>query len=242
MPFFSFWQTGTLGILNAITTRETYAPVLLERKARRLRKLTGNPALYAKGQRQMPVSALLRRAIVRPLKMLCFCPLVTGLSFYIAIVYGFTYLLFSTFSFVFEGQYHYTPSNLGLAYLGLAGGMLISLTIASVVSDRSYVRLTKKHNKEKPEYMLIMPTTLANANLDKQISTRKPNIWLHLHPYRVLHLWMDRRKGGSQRHTNYCNCIRRVWGHVHFCMPLGRYGDSSSVLILASSRFLSKSI
>lgn len=114
----------------------------------------------------MPVSALLRRAIVRPLKMLCFCPLVTGLSFYIAIVYGFTYLLFSTFSFVFEGQYHYTPSNLGLAYLGLAGGMLISLTIASFVSDRTYVRLTKKHKKEKPEYMLILPVALATTNLD----------------------------------------------------------------------------
>jgi hypothetical protein len=83
--------------------------------------------------------------------MLLFCPLITGLSLYIAAVYGFTYLLFSTFSVVFEEQYHYSGGNLGLAYLGLAGGMLLSLSIASVVSDRTYVHLTKKNGEEKPE-------------------------------------------------------------------------------------------
>lgn len=83
--------------------------------------------------------------------MFFLCPLITGLSLYIAVVYGFTYLLFSTFSVVFEDQYHYSAGNLGLAYLGLAGGMLLSITIASIISDRTFVRLSKKHGVEKPE-------------------------------------------------------------------------------------------
>lgn len=144
-------QTGTLGIINAVFTSETYAPVLLERKAKRLQKETGNTALYAKGQRQLPFPALIRRSFSRPLRMLLFCPLITGLSCYIAFVYGVTYLLFSTFSRVFEEQYHYSPANLGLAYLGMAVGTFISLVIAGFVSDKTYVHLTKKHGEEKPE-------------------------------------------------------------------------------------------
>jgi hypothetical protein len=85
--------------------------------------------------------------------MLALCPLIAGLSIYIAAVYGFAYLLLSTFSVVFEDQYHYNEENLGLAYLGLAGGMLLSLSLASVVNDRTFVRLSKKHGEEKPEYV-----------------------------------------------------------------------------------------
>ncbi|KAL1859675.1 hypothetical protein VTK73DRAFT_7512 [Phialemonium thermophilum] len=153
-----FWLllifTGTLGIINAVFTKETYTPVLLERKARKLQKETGNTALYAKGQRQLPFPALMRRSFSRPIRMLLFCPLITGLSCYIAFVYGVSYLLFSTFSRVFEEQYRFSPANLGLAYLGLAVGSFISLLIAGFVSDKTYMYLTKKHGEAKPEYRL----------------------------------------------------------------------------------------
>ena len=99
------------------------------------------------------MTVALRRAIVRPIKMLLFCPLITGLSLYIAAVYGFTYILFSTFSAVFEEQYHYSGGKLGLAYLGLAGGMLLSLSLAGVVGDRTFLILSKRHGEEKPEYI-----------------------------------------------------------------------------------------
>jgi hypothetical protein len=38
-----------------------------------------------------------------------------------------------------------------LMYLGLAGGILVSVILASVVSDRTFVRLSKKYGEEKPE-------------------------------------------------------------------------------------------
>lgn len=96
---------------------------------------------------------MLKRAIVRPLKMLVLCPLITGLSLYIAAVYGFAYLLLSTFSIVFEAQYRFSGGSLGLVYLGLAGGMLLSMSLAGLVNDRTFVRLSKKHGEEKPEYV-----------------------------------------------------------------------------------------
>lgn len=102
-----------MGIICFLTYSETYAPVLLEWKTKKLRKETGNPDLFAKGARQLPISGVLKRAIQRPVKMFLFCPVVTGLAIYNAVVYGFTYLLFSTFSVVFEGQYTFDD---GLAW------------------------------------------------------------------------------------------------------------------------------
>ncbi|CRG83296.1 putative transporter C530,02 [Talaromyces islandicus] len=153
-----FWLllivNGTMGIICALIYPETYAPVILERKAKKLRKTTGNSALYTKGQRQLSASVVLKRAISRPIKMFLFCPVVTGLAIYNAVVYGFTYLLFSTFSVVFHGQYNYDEGKLGLVYLGLAIGFLVSLSIASVTNDKTHAHLTKKHGVAKPEYRL----------------------------------------------------------------------------------------
>ncbi|KAJ5726103.1 uncharacterized protein N7483_007460 [Penicillium malachiteum] len=59
-----FWLllilNGTTGVICALTYRETYEPVLLECKAKRLRKETGNPALYAKGARKRPAKVALQ--------------------------------------------------------------------------------------------------------------------------------------------------------------------------------------
>jgi len=140
-----------MGIICFLTCSETYAPVLLEWKARKLRKETGNSDLFAKGARQIPVSGVLKRAIQRPVKMVLFCPVVTGLAIYNAIVYGFTYLLFSTFSVVFEGQYTFNNGSLGLVYLGLAIGFLVSLSIASYANDKTHQRLSHKYGEAKPE-------------------------------------------------------------------------------------------
>lgn len=140
-----------MGVICALTYRETYEPVLLEWKAKKLRKETGNPALYAKGARKRPAKVVLQQAISRPIKMLLFSPVVTALATYNAVVYGFTYLLFSTFSDVFEGQYNFSEARLGLVYLGLAIGFLISLSIASYANDATHARLTKKHGEAKPE-------------------------------------------------------------------------------------------
>ena len=147
----SHFQNGPIAVLYALSCRETYGPVLLERKAKRLEKETGNHGLYVKGRGQLPLIGLLKRAISRPLKMLFLSPIVTGLALYIATVYGIVYLLFSTFSFVFEGQYQFAESKRGLIYLGLAVGMLISLSGAGFLCDKMYKRLTKKHGVEKPE-------------------------------------------------------------------------------------------
>lgn len=143
--------------------RETYAPRILELKARRLQKETGNPDLRSKMNSGLSARAHFLRSIVRPTKMLLFSPVVFLLSLYMAIVYGYLYLLFTTMTGVFENTYHFSPSNVGLAYLGIGVGMFGGLFISGATSDATTKALAKKnHGEMKPEFRLppMIPAAL----------------------------------------------------------------------------------
>ena len=144
-------KSGANAILGFVFLRETYSPVLLERKAARLRKETGNPLLRAKGKSTLPLRRLLIRAIQRPTRMLVRSPVILGVSLYMAMVYGVIYLLFVTFSTVFQEQYGFSVGVAGLSYLGIGIGMVFALFTMGKYNDSLVMRLSEKHGKPKPE-------------------------------------------------------------------------------------------
>jgi len=145
--------SGVLALLYLIIGAETYAPTLLAAKTKRLRKETGNVQLRSKFDTGESAKSIFRRAIVRPTKMLCFSPIVFLLSLYMALVYGYLYLLFTTFTYVFEDRYHFSTHAAGLTFLGLGVGNFVGLLIVGVWSDR-YLKRKKAQGLEKPEYRL----------------------------------------------------------------------------------------
>jgi MFS family permease len=87
--------------------------------------------------------------------MLFLSPIVFLTSFYVAVVYGILYLLFTTFIFVFEEHYHFLSSNVGLSYIASGIGNLIGLLLTGASSDRILKRLSIRNNGEmKPEFRL----------------------------------------------------------------------------------------
>ena len=141
-----------------IFARETYAPVLLERKAKRLRKETGNQNLVSKLDLGITPTELWKRSLLRPNKLMFLSPICALMSLYMAIIYGIMYLLFTTFTFVFEGSYGFSQSIVGLVYIGLGIGMIGGLAILGIFSDKLMKALAYKHNNSvlKPEYRLPM--------------------------------------------------------------------------------------
>lgn len=136
-------------------TSETYAPVILARKAARLRNETGNPELRSKLDIGLTPRVFFLRAIVRPAKMLIFSPILLLMGLYMSVAYGTLYLLFTTFTFVFEGNHGFSSNDVGLTYLGIGIGMLIGLVIMGSTSDRIVIYLKEKNGGEmKPEYRL----------------------------------------------------------------------------------------
>jgi hypothetical protein len=134
--------------------RESYPPVLLARKAARLRKETGNQSLRSKLQTSGSPSTLFWRAISRPLKMLSHSPIVLILSLYNSIVYGYLYLLFTTIPGVYEDTYGFSQGSVGLAYLGIGIGMLIGLAAFGTTTNAIMKRKAKSAEGMKPEHRL----------------------------------------------------------------------------------------
>jgi MFS family permease len=86
--------------------------------------------------------------------MLLFAPIVTVMALYIAIIYGYMYLLFTTFTFIFIEQYGFSAGEAGLAYLGIGVGFILGLLATGFYSDR-IVKKKRQTKAPKPEDHLI---------------------------------------------------------------------------------------
>ncbi|RSL52401.1 hypothetical protein CEP53_008085 [Fusarium sp. AF-6] len=84
-----YWLVTIMGGIfipgSFLFVKETYAPVLLERKAHRLRKETENTKLRARGDKGEPLDVKFKLAIVRPLKPLFITPIVGLMALYMAV-------------------------------------------------------------------------------------------------------------------------------------------------------------
>ncbi|KAJ5096989.1 MFS transporter cpaT, partial [Penicillium angulare] len=163
----TFWvlamASGFVVTTSFFTIKESYAPTLLARKAKRLRKETGNPNLRSVLDTGLDPKRLFKQSIIRPTKMLFLSPIVFLLSLYVALIYGYLYLLFTTFTDVFQSQYGFSQGSVGLSYLGIGVGSLIGLFVLGTTSDRLLKYLTVKNGgASKPEYRLppMIPGTL----------------------------------------------------------------------------------
>jgi hypothetical protein len=140
--------------------RETYAIVLLEKKAKLLRKEHNNQNFVSKFDAGLSSGTLLKHAIVRPFKMLFLSPVVIILSTYTAVVFAYLFLLFTTFPVVFQEQYRWGDGVAGLAYIGIGVGLVAALVMFSFLSDW----LLKKQAGDgpmKPEHRLpVMKWTI----------------------------------------------------------------------------------
>lgn len=166
-----FWVlamvSGTFTILSLIFMRETYGPTILQKKTNRLRRETGNQDLRSKFDIGLSPRDFFMRGIVRPAKMLIYSPIVLSTSVYVGVVYGYLYLLFTTFTVVFEYTYHFSSGSVGLTFLGLGVGSLSGLAFFAWSSDYIIKKKTAEADAiaaaagqpsagMKPEYRLPM--------------------------------------------------------------------------------------
>ncbi|KAI9695997.1 MAG: Cercosporin MFS transporter ctb4 [Bogoriella megaspora] len=113
---------------------EGYSPVLLARRAKRLRHMTRNWALRAKFEEtETNLKDLADRYLQRPAKMLVLEPILLLISIYMSFVFGLTYLFFLAYpmSFALERGWHPTQAGLPLLSILLGvigGGALIAFT------------------------------------------------------------------------------------------------------------------
>lgn len=74
----------------AVLIPETFAPLLLMRRAERLSRVKGRVYIskLEKGREKLSILAAIKVALVRPWVLLCYEPIVLLLTVYMAILYG----------------------------------------------------------------------------------------------------------------------------------------------------------
>ncbi|KAK5946090.1 hypothetical protein PMZ80_000229 [Knufia obscura] len=162
-----FWATaaytGLVQIVGLFVLRETYAPILLARKAAQ----TANSSNANDSQVSVPkpqLSILLAKALKRPMFLLFTQPIIQALALYQLYNYGTIYLILTTFPNVWIGVYHEKQSIGGLNYLSIGVGFLLASIVAAPLNDKIYVHLkrTRGNGKGRPEFRvpLMFPASL----------------------------------------------------------------------------------
>lgn len=140
--------------------KETYAPIILGRKVKRLRKEAGSSRLFAALPHESSGLRALRISTVRPLRLLSTSPLVFLPALGLAVIFGIMFLMLSTLSTVYQQVYGWSTGASGLPYLGLGVGLFLGLGLYAATADRVYRKLTKTV-VPTPE-MRLAPITLGS--------------------------------------------------------------------------------
>ena len=105
---------------------ETYMPVVLRNKARKLRKETGEQRWKAPIEvRERSVTMTVLRSLYRPFLLLFLDPMCFNLCLFSSILLGILYLFFGAFNLVFTEVYGFDLHQVGLSFVGLLIGMVL---------------------------------------------------------------------------------------------------------------------
>ncbi|KAH8701039.1 bicyclomycin resistance protein [Talaromyces proteolyticus] len=160
-----FWLVAILAgfvtIMMALVTRETYAPVLLQRKLEHLRQATGIPGVGLGRSRDMETISwrtILWQGIIRPMKLLVTSPISALCALNMAVAYGILNLLITSISIVYQETYSWSANISGLAFIGLGCGTFSGTMIISGTSDKYGASAAAKDGsgQRKPEYRLFL--------------------------------------------------------------------------------------
>lgn len=135
--------TGAVWIIGSLLIPETYPPVLLRKRAAALSKITGKvyrSKMEVDAGARPSVGQAFRTALSRPWILLLREPIVLLLSIYMAIIYGTLYMMFSGFPVVYQQQRGWSEGIGGLAFIGVAIGMLAAV-IYTIPDNHRYNRV-----------------------------------------------------------------------------------------------------
>ena len=148
--------SGVMWLLGLVSVPETYTPVLLRKRAQKLSSTTGK-VYRAETDTDGHADRLpLRTALVRPWVLLFKEPIVSVLSIYMAIIYGTLYMLFGAFPICFQEARGWSEGIGGLAFLGVAVGMILAILLVPLRNKR-YVRAASRHGGIAPPEARLIP-------------------------------------------------------------------------------------
>lgn len=158
--------SGALWIVGGLLVPETYAPVLLRRRAEKLSKITGKvyESKLDTDQGKVNLKESFKVALSRPWLLLFREPIVFLLSLYMAIVYGTLYMLFAAYPIVFQQVRGWNQGVGSLPFLGIMVGMMAAVAY-SIYDNKRYVKVEEKHGGFAPPEARLFPCLIATVTI-----------------------------------------------------------------------------
>ncbi|KAL2869026.1 MFS transporter [Aspergillus lucknowensis] len=140
--------------LDVIFIEESYPPVLLTNKARKLRKSTGNWALHSEWEENdILIRDLAVKFGLRPLQMLA-TPICLAITIYSSFIYAVFYASLASFPIIFQQTRHWNPLVGSLPFIAVLVGIILGATL-SWYNQQYYNRaLAANDMKSVPEARL----------------------------------------------------------------------------------------
>ncbi|GAA5988009.1 hypothetical protein JCM10908_002028 [Rhodotorula pacifica] len=147
--------TSFVGSISVIVVPETFAPVILTRKAKDLRFRTKRWALHSKHEENdFSLKHFLEKTVTRPISLLFGEPMCTAICVYNSFTYGILYLMFSAVPIIFEEGHGWTPVQGGLVFLAVLVGTLIAALLNYLYSRFVFAATIDKIGYAPPELRL----------------------------------------------------------------------------------------
>lgn len=153
--------SGIVWILITFTVPETYTPILLANRAKKLRKETGDDKFVTEQDLDVrPLAQRMSLFFLRPFQLLFREPIVLFISIYMAVLYGLLYMFFVAYPIVYQKGKGWSAGHTGLMFIPLVVGVLLSAACAPFV-NKHYLKLSAKHNGHPPAEARLIPMMLS---------------------------------------------------------------------------------
>ncbi|KAN0063724.1 hypothetical protein ACQY0O_003774 [Thecaphora frezii] len=144
--------TGAGFLLIALFLKETRGSIILTRRARQLRKTTGDQRYRAKAEEERAsVPILIKNSLTRPILFLVKEPIVTFFSLWIAFVWGFMYMLLESIGLITE-LHNFTEGQTGLMFLSICFAAILG-NLTNPIQEHLYAKTYAKRGPEARLYL-----------------------------------------------------------------------------------------
>ncbi|CAG7931635.1 unnamed protein product [Penicillium olsonii] len=135
-----FWVNlafaGAIMVLIGLVP-ETYAPVILKRRAARLRKESGNPNIITEMEKTKPsFREIARTSLIRPITMIMTEPVLDLMCMYIVLIYAMLYAFFFAYPVIFGNLYGYNDGQIGLMFIPILIGAAFALVVTPAIENK----------------------------------------------------------------------------------------------------------
>ncbi|ODQ65594.1 putative MFS multidrug transporter [Nadsonia fulvescens var. elongata DSM 6958] len=141
-----FWVnmafSGVIAILVG-QLPETFAPVILKQRAKKLRKELQNDKIMTEAEsHKLSFSAIAKTCLIRPLYMIATEPVLDLMNLYVVLIYSLLYAFFFAYPVIFgePEAHHFNDGFIGLMFIPILMGAMLALFITPMI-EKQYAKV-----------------------------------------------------------------------------------------------------